>query len=52
MKVQESYDTEYCYECGKYDYAFEIYVGNDEEYPKLRLCKSCLLKLFDAIIRR
>jgi hypothetical protein len=52
MKIQESYDKEFCHECNEYGYVFEIYIGDDAEYPKLRLCKSCLLKLFDAIIRR
>lgn len=52
MKVQESWDSDRCDECGVYSEVFEIYVGDDEEYPNLRLCKSCLLKLLKAIIER
>lgn len=54
MKIEEYYDSEYCDECEEYKFSdiFEIYVGDNEEYPKLRLCKSCLLKLLKAIIER
>lgn len=51
MKLEESYDKNHCDECGDYGYTFEITLDNDD-YPKLRLCKKCLLKLLKAIIER
>lgn len=50
MKVIEYYDKTECEECHKWTYVFIIEIGDDEY--KIKLCKDCLLKLLDAIIRR
>lgn len=58
MKVVESNDKHFCDECDEYGYTYDIYVhrGHAEEdqscYPSLQLCKSCLMKLFKAILER
>jgi hypothetical protein len=58
MKIGESNDKHFCNECNEYGYTWDIYVHSDfdEEtqscYPSLQLCKSCLLKLFKAILYR
>lgn len=51
MKLEESYDKGTCDECDEYAYVFEI-TTNGDEYPRLRLCKKCLLKLLKAIVER
>lgn len=51
MKLEESYDKNNCDECDAYEYVFEITTANDD-WPTMRLCKKCLLKLLKAIVER
>ena len=50
MKVIEYYDKTECDNCHKWTYVFTVETS-DGEY-RIRLCKDCLLKLLDAIVRR
>jgi hypothetical protein len=50
MQVVEHYDKWECDNCGKWTYIFKI--ETDDGECQLRLCKECLLKLLDAIVRR
>lgn len=58
MKIGESNDKHFCNECDKYGYTWDIYVRSDYDgddqpyYPRLQLCKSCLMKLFKVILER
>ena len=51
MEIKEGWDKCYCDECGKYTNCFDIFAG-EEEYAKLQLCKSCLIRLLKLIIER
>lgn len=50
MKVVERYDKYECDNCHRWIYVFDIETSDGER--QLKLCKDCLLKLLDAIVRR
>lgn len=58
MKVIESNEKRSCNNCDTYGYTWDIYTNDDlmfpedETYPSMSLCKSCLMKLFKAILER
>ena len=59
MTLEETWDKEYCEECGEYDYVWELrvkYYDDDDSdsngYVQVRLCKKCLLKLMKLIVER
>lgn len=50
MQVIDKEEKRFCDNCDEYKYAFAIQFENGEHV--VTLCKECLLKLLDAIVRR